>query len=114
MCARVERWLTVHQKVVEVVAVVEGHLCGPRAIGLTVHGIGFWSPAVEFAHQGDVTGRWSKAEEINRFGHPFGGVAMQAAARRDVQMRVQGVVQVLLGQGVSQRPSRKKQNLCPD
>jgi len=79
--ARIERWLSIDEELVMVMAVIERNLDEPRAIRLAFHRMRGRIPIVEIAHQMDVFGLRGDTNKVDRLGHFLGGVAVRCEVR---------------------------------
>lgn len=75
----VQSRLAVNEELVMMMPVMERNLNEPGAIGLPFHREGGRVPVVEIADEVDLSGRGRVADEIDRFGRFFGGVAVEVS-----------------------------------
>lgn len=71
--------LAVNEKLVMVMPVIQRDLDEPRTVGLPFHRVGLRIPVIEIADQIDLSRRGRVADEIDRLGHFFGGVAVEVS-----------------------------------
>lgn len=83
---RIERRLAVHEELVVMMPVRERHLDAPAATVLALHRVRARVPIIEIAHQKNLLGVGSRANEIHRLGHFLGGVTVQGRMRVIVRM----------------------------
>ncbi len=71
MSARVQHGFIINEELVVMVPMVQWNLQQPGAIGLAVHGIGVWRPAVKIADEAHLLSLGSDADKIDRLDHLF-------------------------------------------
>ena len=91
---RIERRFAVNEKLVVMMAMRERHLDAPAATVLALHRVRARVPIIEIAHQKNLRGVWSRANEIHRLGHFLGGVTVQGRMRMSMRMRMRVAVRM--------------------